>query len=168
MKKFSCISNNSNSAENSAINYLNHTKTYRSIDFDDVCYVANKICEHKIGFAINSEEMTASGIRESLERINATDIEIIQYKENDYEASLIMNYIPETRNMLDVPYKVQMTVCIGENENYTFSYGFSGFKIAKDGTTLWFDTAVLHSYYCNHPEKFDYTDFLNITETDEE
>lgn len=148
--------------------YLTHLESFRKIDIDDIDIVATKICENMIKEAINSGEMTVSGLCASLESIHATEVEIYQYSDNEYEISLKANYDPEDGDILTVPFTTYMTVVIAADNSFRFLYGTSAFKLTIDNKELWCDPSSLYYYYCNHPEEFNKNDFLNFTEVNKE
>ena len=56
-----------------------------------------------------------------------------------------------------------MTVVIAADNSFRFLYGTSAFKLTMNDTSLWYDTSILYTYYCNHPERFNKNDFLNFS-----
>ena len=167
-KKKSFYDNHHRASNQYVSEYLTHLESFRKIDIDDIDIVATKICENMIKEAINSGEMTVSGLRASLESIHATEVEIYQYSDNEYEISLKANYDPEDGDILTVPFTTYMTVVIAADNSFRFLYGTSAFKLTIDNKELWCDPSSLYYYYCNHPEEFNKNDFLNFTEVNKE
>lgn len=134
---------------------------YRAVNFEDVCRVAQQICENIVETAIASGNWSETETIEKLISAGADDILTNTYSDGDYEIVCTFNYTPDGTYILSVPYSCQMTVSVSSDRTIDFMYGISAFTITRSGIKETVDTAILYSCFSSHPEQFDVNMFLD-------
>lgn len=148
--------------------YLTKTQKNRNVDFEDVVIIVHDICKDIVRNAILSSDWTSSGIKKVLIDAGAKNVEITSFESGEYEIECEMEYIPNGKYVLSIPFFSYMNIYVSQNKSIECSFGASAFTIARDGGAEKWDTDVLYNTYKEHPENFDINLFFNCFDTNEE
>ncbi len=142
-------------------NNSNFTNT--TVTFEDIDYIAKKICCNIITNAMKAGDGTKDGISETLKNAGATELFVNEYATGGFDINCDFNYIPTGKYALKVPYTLNLTISVGADLSAMFMFGSGCYTLPKDGHELYCNTDVMYCVYENHPESFCVSDYLDLS-----